>query len=92
MASKNMTNCIQYVTLTGMKLLCLDQPVSKRFYPLFEADEIIGTQFLPEEPADDGSESSADRGPESESLGLTLPNFRTKDFQFRTELASAGYK
>ena len=75
-----------------MKLLCLNQPISKRFYPLFQADEVIGTQFLPEESMDDGSESSADRGSESEPLGLKLPNFRIKDFQFKTELASAGYK
>lgn len=75
-----------------MKLLCLNRPISNRFYPLFEGEEIIGTQFLPEDVGDDGSASSENRSTETEPFGIKLPNFRANDFQFKTDLASSGYK
>lgn len=79
-ASKNSANFIQYLTFTGMKILCLKRPISNRFYPLFEDEEIIGTQFLPEEIDSD------------ESFGIKLPNFGDNDFQFKTDLTLSGYK
>ena len=78
--TKSSANWIQYLTLTGMKILCLKCPISNRFYPLFDDEEIIGTQFLPEKT------NSA------ESFGIKLPNFGANDFQFKTDLTLSGYK
>jgi len=78
--SKNSANWIKYLTFTGMKVLCLKRPISNRFYPLFENEEIIGTQFLPKD------------NDSIENFGITLPNFEDKDFQFKTDLTLSGYK
>ena len=82
--TKSSANWIQYLTLTGMKILCLKCPISNRFYPLFDDEEIIGTQFLPEKTT---NSTNSD-----ESFGIKLPNFGANDFQFKTDLTLSGYK